>query len=213
MPELSGAGVAAGRGRRGSRLGLRGAGVGAGRLVEQALREVGTQIFLTDIGGDAAADIGIDRERVGARQEEFLALAVFGAERGGLGRGVLREQGLAGELVGIGLVARGGAGLWRTQIEVRRDDQRRLGHHGEFIGRVLGGADRLAKRGAAAERQPNRRQRHELRRIQGEFRHIHFRVAGSLSEFFASGRANASTRSATTPTVMAASATLNTYQS
>ena len=39
------------------------------------------------------------------------------------------------------------------------------------------------------------------------------RVAASLSEFFASGRAKASTRSATTPTVMAASATLKTYQS
>jgi len=59
---------------------------------------------------------------------------------------------------GIGLVERGGARRWRAQIEVGRDDQRRLGRDGEFVGRLLGQPRFIAKRIASPQRDRTRAQ-------------------------------------------------------
>ena len=88
------------------------------------------------------------------------------------------EQGGLGGVGGVLLVQRRRAGRGRMQVEIGRNDQRRLGHHREFVRRLLGQAGLAAQAVAAGQRQ---QRRHRARPGEEEFQNACVKLRKQLS--------------------------------
>src|ERR1043165_2383999 len=107
------------------------------KLVGEAL--VG-RLHLAIVRGDLLADAVTGIGGAGLRQQNLLRLAVIAGDGAGDDIGIVAIERGFRRLRGRYLVQRRGARLGRLQIEIGRDDQRRLGDDGEFVRRLLGEA-------------------------------------------------------------------------
>ncbi len=160
---------------------------------------------------DGAPDLGIGNRAARIGENKFLGLAVIAADGAGDGGGIVAVERLLRRRGGRDLIERRRARLWRMQIVIGRDDERRLGDDREFVGRLFvetgGIADRVAGRQSAGHAQKDTTAQqisHAIRNHQ-DSPELAFRAGAGFSR--------ASYNRAPTPKVIAQSAPLKTYQS
>src|ERR1051326_525427 len=107
------------------------------QLVGEALvGRLHSAIVRGDLLADAVTGIG----GAGLRQQNLLRLAVIARDGAGDDIGIITVERGFRRLRGRYLVQRRSTRLGRLQVEIGRDDQRRLGDDGEFVRRLLGQA-------------------------------------------------------------------------
>ena len=145
----------------------RAAGVVPAGWLSRRCAKSAPEIFLTDVGGDPAADVGSTASAFVRVSRNFSPSLYSAPSAAAWSAAFCGNSASRASPSGSGSLRAAAPGCGGRRLKSGGMTSGALVSDGEFIGRVLGGADRGAERGAAAQRQPNRRQRHELRRIQG----------------------------------------------